>query len=282
MPEDNQSTQTQDTTQTQQTQTQETFAWKSHLPADFVNSPTIQKFKDDKDGFSNVIKSHLELEKMMGGEKVPIPKGDDDKEGWNRFSKAMGIPDKAEQYGLADAEVPENLKALTFDKGKFAEIVHAHKLTPGQAKGLWGAYTNMVKETYANMIKTRESEMTQVANQLRSDWGDAYDTNVELGQLVINKFSSDKDMEDYVTASILKNPMGAKFLAKIGNQFAENKIGDFGYKKFSLTADQAQTEIDQILRDPKHPYNDDKVATREREKAIDYVNSLYSVIARSK
>ena len=242
----------------------------------------MQKFEDTKEGLGKAVESHLSLEKLLGHEKVPIPKGPDDAEGWNRFSKAMGVPDKAEAYGLPDAQIPESLKGMTFDKQKFAETVHAFKLTPGQAKGLWEAYTNMTKEAYSQAMKDHEAKMTQVVNQLRGEWGDAYETNVDLGQLVINKFASDKEAQDFVTASLMKHPNGVKFLSKIGSQFAENKIGEFGYTRFSLTPEQAQGEIDAILRDQKHPYNNDRASQAERDRAINYVNGLYEQINKAK
>ena len=60
---------------------------------------TMQKFADTKEGLTAAVTSHLELEKMLGGEKVPIPKGPDDKEGWQRYSKAMGVPVNPNEYG---------------------------------------------------------------------------------------------------------------------------------------------------------------------------------------
>lgn len=281
MPEDNQATQTGNSS-TQTETAQESFSWKTHLNSDYANSPMLKAFPDNKEGMNDAMKSYFEAQKLIGGEKVVLPKGPDDVEGHNRLAKALGVPDKAEQYGLEDPKLPDQLKQLAFDKNKFAEIVHAHKLTPGQAKGLWKAYTEMMGETYQKVVQTKEQELTQVKNQLRSEWGDGYESKVELGQLVINKFSSDKDMQDFVTASILSNPMGAKFLSKIGEQFQENKIGEFAYKNFSLTPDQAQAEIDAIVKDPKDPYNDDKANPRERQKRIDYVNSLYEAIAKSR
>jgi len=275
-------TQTQSDTQSTQTEQPASFAWKGQLSSDFANSPTMQKYADTKEGFNDAVKAHLSLEKMLGQDKVVLPKGPEDLEGHNRLAKALGVPDRAEQYGLADAEIPDSLKGLTFDKNKFAEIVHTFKLTPSQAKGLWQAYTDNFKETYQNAIKTKEQELTQVKNKLKGEWGDAYESNVELGQLVINKFSSDQETQDFVTSSILANPMGAKFLSRIGQQFQENKIGEFGYRNFSLTPDQAQAEIDEIVRNPKDPYNDDKASPREREKRIDYVNSLYKTIAKAR
>jgi hypothetical protein len=258
------------------------FVWKEKINPDLRNSPTLQKFEDTAEGLGKAIESHLSLEKLLGHDKVPIPKDDKDTEGWARFSKALGIPDKAEQYGLPDAEIPESMKGITFDKQKFAETVHSFKLTPTQAKGLWGAYTEMSKQAYAKAMETHKAAMTQTINQLRGEWGDAYEANIDLGQTVINQFAGDQETMDFLTAVLVKDPRGIKFLSKIGNQFAENKIGDFSYKKFSLSGEDAQAEIDKILADPKHPYNNEKSTEQERTRAIDLVNSYYSVIAKAK
>lgn len=262
--------------------TESNFSWKTQLSQDFANSPTMQKFPDTKEGFNAAIKSHLSLEQMLGKEKVVIPKDEKDTEGWGHLAKAIGVPDKADAYGLPDPEFPEDVKGVALDKSKFQEIALKHKLAPWQAKSLWTEYSGMLRDTYTKAVTEKQTEVQNMVNKLRSEWGDAYETNVELGQMVINKFSSDKDMQDWITSSILSNPNGAKFLSKIGSQFAENKIGEFGFKKFSLTPDQAQTEIDSIVRDQNHPYNNDKLPRAERQRAIDYVNSLYATINRAK
>jgi hypothetical protein len=242
----------------------------------------MQKFDDSPEGLSKAVESHLSLEKMLGHEKVPIPKNADDVEGWNRFSKAMGIPDKAEGYGLADVELPGNMKDLSFDKNKFAETVHAFKLTPSQAQGLWKAYTQQSMESYNKFLTEHENNLVKVVNQLRGEWGEAYDTNVELGQTVINKFAGDKEAQDYLTGVLTKDPRAIKFLAKIGNQFAENKVGDFQIKRFSLAPEEASNEIDKITKDPNHPYNNEKAPAAEHEAAVNYVNNLYKVIEKAK
>lgn len=257
------------------------FSWKSQLSPDYANSGTIQKFPETKEGFNNLVKSHLELEQMLGKEKVVIPKDEKDTEAWAKLTKALGVPDKAEQYGLPDPELPEAMKSA-YNKEEFAQIAHALKLTPGQAKELQRIYAEKMKSSYTKAVQDQQTKMTETINRLRSDWGDAYETNVELGQMVINKFASDKETQDFVTAAILSHPNGVKFMAQIGNQFAENKIGEFGYKKFSLTPDQAQAEIDAITRDPNDPYNNDKAPRGERQRRIDYVNSLYAAINRAK
>jgi hypothetical protein len=168
---------------------------------------------------------------LLGHEKVPIPKGPEDVDGWSKFSKALGIPDKAEGYGLADVQVPEALKDLTFDKQKFAETVHAFKLTPSQAKGLWEAYTKMTTESYSGYLKQHQTNMVNVVNQLRSEWGDTYEANVQLGQMVISKFAADKETEDFITANLAKDPRGVKFIENMVKDIASKYKTQYDFRK---------------------------------------------------
>lgn len=253
------------------------FSWKTKLNPDYANSPSMLKFPDTLDGFNDAVKSHLQLEKMLGHEKIPVPKGKDDTEAWSRYSKAFGIPDKPDGYSLPEIEVPEQMKGLMFDRKKFSEVVHEHKLTPSAAKGLWDAYTDLSIQAYGKHLKVHEEKLSGMVNQLRNEWGDAYQSKVALGQMVINKFTDDKDMNDYITATLTSDPRGVKFLSKVGDQFAENKIGDFKYQRHSLTPDEAQREADTIRRDMNHPYNNEKAPEAERSRAIDYMNGLISI-----
>lgn len=259
-------------------------SWKTSLRTDLRDSPLLQKFEDTSDGLNKALESHANLEKLLGHEKVPIPKDINDVEGWNRFSKAMGIPDKAEGYGLPDAKLPDSMKGLTLDKNQFAEVMHAHKVHPSAVKGIWETYQKMNIETYQKAQAEHEASLTKTVNSLKGEWGDAYQGNVELGQMVINNFSADKDMNDYLTATLTKDPRGIKFLAKVGDQFAENKVGSFTMKRFSLSPDEAQSEVDKMTRDLDGPYMNQKgkFTTAEHDAAVAKVNGLIASIQRSK
>jgi hypothetical protein len=258
--------------------------WKDKLSSDLRNSPVVQKFGDDAEGLSKFAEGYNNLEKLLGHEKVPIPKGQDDAEGWARFSKALGIPDAAEGYGLPDAALPENMQGLTLDKNKFAEVVHAHKLTPDQANGLWNAYQEINVNAYNKAMEAHEERISGIVNQLKSKWGDTYETNVELGQAVINKFSNDQEMNDYLTNALSQDPRGVEFLAKIGNQFAENKISEFQMKRFSMAPDEAQREIDEMRHDINGPYMNqaNKFTEAQHMEAVYRVNHLEELIAKAK
>ncbi|RTK93052.1 hypothetical protein EKI60_06460 [Candidatus Saccharibacteria bacterium] len=265
---------------------QPTGAWKTTIRADLRNSPLLQKFEDTPEGLNKALESHANLEKLLGHEKVPIPKDVNDVEGWNRFSKAMGIPDKAEGYGLPDANIPADMvkAGLAFDKNKFAEIMHAHKVHPSAVKGIWNAYQQLAIESYKGAMEKHQKTLTETVNALKGEWGDAYESNIELGQMVINKFSPDQETNDYITTVLSQNPRGIKFLAKIGDQFAENKVGEFQMKKFSLAPDEAMEEVRRMKSDMDGPYMNQKgkYSEKEHQLAVERVNALIASAQRAR
>ena len=295
-PTDNTSTATADTTSAQPTATQQTAftgatagaidpnrgaTWRGSLRPDLANSPFVQKFEDTPDGLNKAMESYGNLEKLLGHEKVPIPKDINDVEGWSRLSKALGVPDKAEGYGLADATIPKDLAqmGLTMNKNEFAEVMHAHKVPPGAVKGIWEVYQQKAIGAYQTAVQQQKEQLTKTVNTLRGKWGDAYETNVELGQMVINKFSADQEMNDYITSSLSKDPRGIEFLAKRGEQFAENKIPEFQMKRFSLAPEEAMDEVNKIRHDQDGPYMNTKgkFTDKEHQVAVDRVNHLLGV-----
>ena len=257
------------------------FSWKSKLGPDLSKSPTIGKYNDDAEGLIGMAKGLEGLTKMLGHDKVPLPKGPDDIEGIAIFNKAIGVPDTAEGYNLPDATLPGEMSKLTFDKATFATIAKEHNLTPTQAAGLWKKYTEMSGSVYKTHAQALQDKINENINALRAEWGDAYAANIELGDMVISKFATDQAEGDFLTAALSKDPAGMKFLAKIAQQFSENKVGDFQYKRFSKTPDEAQAEIDAIRNDPNHPYSNTKAPEAEHQAAVDHVNRLIT-IARKK
>lgn len=254
----------------------ESFSWKAKVGPDLSKAPSLGKFEDTPAGLAEVAKSYVNLEKLLGHEKIPLPKGPEDVEGRAAFNKAIGVPPTPEQYNLPDAAAPKEL-GQSFDKSGFQQVMHKHGLTPGQAAGLWKDYTEMTSGEYSKAMKGYSDQLDQNINALRREWGDAYAGNVELGDMVINKFADDAKAADFLTATLAKDPAGLKFLAKIGAHFAENKVGDFQYKRFAMTPAEAKNEVLKIKSDPNHPYSNEKATEDDHQSAVDHVNRLIAI-----
>jgi hypothetical protein len=253
------------------------FSWKSKVGADLSKAPSLGKFEDTPEGLADIAKSYVSLEKLLSHEKVPLPKGPEDAEGRAMFNKALGVPEVAAGYNLPDASLPGNMANMAFSKEAFQEVVHKHGLTPEQAQGLWKDYTTMSGGIYSSHLAQFQEKLNGNINKLRAEWGDAYAANVELGDMVISKFADDQESGDWLTATLSKDPAGMKFLAKIGAQFSENKVGEFQYKRFALTPDEAKNEIARIKADSAHPYNSEKATEEDHQNAVDHVNRLIAI-----
>ena len=262
------------------------WGWKEKLSQDLKGSPLLSKFEDTPEGLGKAFSSHANLEQLLGHEKVPIPKDSNDVEGWARYSKAMGVPDKADGYGLPDAKLPESMvkQGLTLNKQQFAEVMHQNKVHPSAVKGIWDVYQKLNIDAYNTALTKHKENLTKTVNALKSEWGESYGVNVELGQTVINKFSADQETNDYITTVLSHDPRGIKFLAKIGDQFAENKIPEFSTKRFAANPDEALEDAKKMQRDLDGPYMNQagKYTEKEHQAAVEKVNHLYGVYQKSR
>jgi hypothetical protein len=110
---------------------------------------------------AEMAQGYRNLEKLVGGEKLPLPKGDTDSEGWDRVSKALGRPAKPEDYQLPDLES--------------AAAYHKLGLTARQATGLsaWQDTLQAARERKAKEESYQLSVITGVfrpGQATRSPW----------------------------------------------------------------------------------------------------------------
>ncbi len=257
--------------------------WKSNLSNDLRGAPFMSKFEDTNEGLGKVVESYANLEKLLGHEKVPIPKDEKDVEGWARYNTAMKVPSKPEGYSLPDAKLPESLKGLVLDKDKFATIMHANHIPPSQANSMWDVYQKENVAIYNQHIESLQKQLDVSINTLRQEWGAAYDTNVQIAQEVINQFAPDKETGEFITASLLKNAGAVKWLKSVGEQFAENKVGEFNIKRFAITPDEAQAEITKLTSDMNGPYFNLKRthSKAEQDATVKRVTDLRAVVAKA-
>ena len=184
------------------------------------------------------------LEKLVGSEKVPLPKGAEDKDGWNRVYDALGRPKTADEYKLP---VPEG-QPDTFAKaasGKFHEL----GLSAQQAQGLaaWWNETSQGQMTQAQQQSAQKTEADLTA--IKSEWGQAYTENLELGRRAAREFGLDGGK---LTA--IENAMGTgemlKFMAKIGRGLTEHNFeGGKSTNSFGMTPEAAQSRIAALRQD---------------------------------
>lgn len=154
------------------------------------------------------------------------------------------------EYDLNDLTIPESILELlpenlrgttTADKGKFIELARQLNLTQEQAEGIWGAYGDMVQESFqkigdAHMARQEEADARKVEEA---------------------KEETPEQKEARLKATLDKVALDTTGL--------------------HLTPEEATIMIDQITSDPAHPYLNANAPMDKREDAISFVNRLYQI-----
>jgi hypothetical protein len=257
--------------------------WYSSLNDEYRNHPSIQKFSDA----NGLAKSYLSLESLMGRDKIPVPKDDNDVNAWQMYNKAFNIPNSAEDYKL-DLDGAEDAKL-----DGFKALAHKYHLSNEVAQELLNAHVADFKEYENAKVQAFNAEAENATKQLKTEWGLKYDENIKLAKTFLEKMSADKEEFDYFNEKIGNDVHFIKLLSKMGSSISEGNLGGFEGQAsgFTKTPAEAKAEVDKILNDPMDAYwagsrnrrNDSKycrehnltfVPEEERKARVAYVNSL--------
>lgn len=159
--------------------------------------------------FGDMLKSARALEQRLGGERVPVVKGADDKEGLALFAKAMGVPDKPDGYELKLAD--------GYDQdfvGGFRNIAHEAALAPWQVQKVvdWFEKTTGA-DAEANADKARA--------ELQGEWRDSYKQNMALSQRALTAMGLTPDDLNAMAVGMGLAP-ATKLMAKLGRMLGED------------------------------------------------------------
>lgn len=207
-------------------------------------------FKDP----GQLAESYVNLEKLMGVPKdrlLKLPENDADVEGFNQVYNRLGRPEKPDNYKIPMPEKGGDPKLAEFAKTMF----HEAGLTQKQAEKVgakWNEYNAGIAKTNgeAHLAKVQQEE-----GALKSEWGAAFEQNIEIGRRAAQKFGVDG-----ATIDKLEAVMGFAGVIKLFHQLgsgtgvshegsfvgANNGSGGFGNV---LTPAQAKYQIEARRQD---------------------------------
>lgn len=140
-------------------------AWMAQLPSDLKADQSLTKFAT----IGDLGKSYKELEGKLG-KAVVLPDEKASAEEWAAYRKAMGVPEKSEDYKLDKVQLPEPLKVDAKSEAEYLALAHKLHMTNDQAKALhsW-YYQNLARDT--KVVKTSMAEAEAImAKEMGADW----------------------------------------------------------------------------------------------------------------
>ena len=243
--------------------------WISALPKELQEDASLKKFTD----IQGLAQSYINAQKLIGADKIPVPGKHSTEEDWKNVFQKLGLPETPDKYEVKFGE------QATLDKkfvDEFKTLSHKAGILPKQAQQLADWFTQSNASAEAEIIKTREAQVAKEINDLRTEWGKAFDDKIQYANNALTKFA-DKETMDYFAKTGLANDVRlVKLLSGMGEQlFKEGKIADSGGTSGRLSPMEARKEANKIIGDPTHPYH---VKSHPGHKAaIEEVAALFNM-----
>lgn len=235
-----------------------------------------QKFTDPK----ALVGSYLSLEKMISAKGIIPPGPNATAEEKSAFFKALGRPDKPEDYGL---KMPEKIGDKAFPKelwnaeqaAGFAKVAHGLGLTAQQTQALVEFDAARGLSAHEGSAAAQQQAQATAQQALKDEWKGEYAANLALAKKAAIEVGGDELLAD----PLANSPAFIKAMAAVGKLISEDgAAGARGTQRGQGAASPA-AEIQAIMNDAKHPwqanYKDHGHSKAAHEAAVAAMQRLY-------
>lgn len=233
----------------QMSATEEVQHWTSSLDPDLQNYVNIKGFKEPAD----VLKSYKNFEKLQGAPQERVLKlpNEADSPDWDGVYTKLGKPATPEGYGFeiaddADASGAESVQHM-------AKMFHELNLTKDQGSQLMERVQEFEGQLEAREQAEYNARVTQEENDLKKDWGMAFDQNMKVAKKAVRAFGLPDAALDALEQSMgFKNTMS--FFHDLGTKISEAAFhSEIESNSFAgdnvLNPEQAKAKISELKND---------------------------------
>ncbi len=239
----------------------EGFDWRTHIPEELKGNTAFDNHKD----LGSLLKSHANVQSLIGADKLPIPSKNATEEQWNDVWSRLGRPTEPDGYDFK-VEMPEGQQANNDLVGWFKGAAHKAGLNPTQGQQLLDGYLQLSNESGQQATGNIEALAREGQETLQREYGNAYSDKVEAGNAVLSEFGT----ENLATIQLADgrnlgdHPDFVKTIVNVSD-FIRGKIGEDtieGIKSSgAMTPNEAQEKLNQVKRingpfwnksDPEH------------------------------
>ena len=230
---------------------------------DYATHESLASVKE----FDHFAKNYVEAQKFISSsDKIPSPKGDWGLKEWKEWNKSygskFGFPEDETGYELGKPEdYPEALSKHYNQDAEdfFRKQAHQNGLTKAQATKLWNSLSKNTADGYMSVVTQNTKVKQEALDSLKTELGNAYDEKIKATETFINRMDEDgsfrKWMKDTGAAG---EAQLIKFAMRVSEHFKEDSItdGPLGKPETVNTPREAESRLNKIYSDAKHPFHD--------------------------
>ena len=248
--------------------------WRSGLPEDIRNDPSLADIKD----VGAMAKSYINGQKLIGKNRISLPGEGATDEEWSAFHSQLGRPEKSNLYDFG--ERPALPDGLEYDEGfetAYKDLAFKAGLTSQQAKTIFDGYHEYIQTKSSAEGENSAAQSAEWVNSLKKEFGKAYNERVELASRAVDTYGDGQLKEWLDNSGMGNNPMMVKLFAKIGEGIAEGRSDSAQQRGFIMTPDQAKQEIARYNRDQTFMAAYQNGDNPGHGEAVNKMNSLFKL-----
>ena len=210
-------------------------------PAKFWDSEKkAVKYEDLGKGYQN-------LEKLLGREKVPVPIGDDDEEGWQRWYAATGRPDKADDYEFQRPDkLPDGMPYDEELEKEYRQWAHINGLSKKQANNFYDGFVKRQVERHSAYHTHQMQARSKIESDMRREFGAQYEGKVQQAKSALAKYADPEYLKYLDETGLGNDPRTIRSWIKIGDE-----MGGSTKLKGTPAVETAPADIDRAISEYK-------------------------------
>ena len=240
-------------------------SWRDSLPDDLKADPTLAKYNS----VDEVAKAYLNINKLIGKEKIVIPKEGDSEEVWDMFYKANGRPESSDKY---DVSLPEGIELDEQIEADYREAFYKAGYSQKQVNALLEVREREMQAYQERRQREAEENFKQGHTALRRELGDKYNDALQGAQRVFKELATPELADKLEKTGLANDPEFVKLGIAISKMIGDDSFANV--PSVGMNASKAQEEISAIKNggayyDASHP---------EHKQALSRVKDLLGYI----
>lgn len=211
--------------------------WRSSFAEDLRNDPTISKYKTPEEAAKGLVNQA----KLIGKDKVVIPKEGDSDEIYESWKKANGRPDSPDGYEI---NMPENISIGDEMKASYFGKFHEIGLNNGQIQAIMDLRSEELSVIATQKQAVEDETFNQGVSALRKELGANYDDMLTKAHNVAKTFLGEEVVQLLTEKNIHNDPRVAKGLMNIAKAIGNDKF--ITPENVDMTPARATEEIARI------------------------------------
>ncbi len=224
--------------------------WYDSLPADVRDNPAISRHSD----MASLAKEHINVQKVIGSEKIPKPKEDWTPEQWAEHHTLMGRPMEPANYDLESVVRPEGMPLQDGLEDAMINVMHEEGASQKMVQRVLSEFYKLQGAGFDNANMERDRSVDNGVQGLKNEWGTSYAAQVDLANRAFRS-GAGENFEEVAAiqmadgSTIGNNPAFIRVFAALGGKMSEAGLVGANARRTTFSPQEAGAEINKLYAD---------------------------------